>query len=319
MRQFGIDVSRYQGDFDFEKAVGEGVRFAVLKGGGADDGYYRDGRFEANYEKCAALGLPVGAYWFSDARNEEEAKREADYFYRQIVRGRRFALPVFIDVETRGMLALSPKALTDTVIAWCEAMESRGCWAGIYSSASVFRDRMEDDRLQAYTHWVAAWTGECPYDRGSLGLWQFGGETNELRTNRVAGVICDQDYMYRDFPSLIRAAGLNGFAAAGTDAAPETASPETPSLETVAREVIAGKWGNGKTRKRKLREAGYDPAAVQAEVNRLLGLPNFTAEDIAKQVIAGEWGNGLTRKLRLKAAGWDPDEIQRIVNRLLYG
>lgn len=315
MRQFGIDVSRYQGDFDFEEAVKEGVRFAVLKGGGADDGFYTDGRFESYYGTCTAMGLPVGVYWFSDARSEADAKREADYFYRQIVRGRRFALPVFIDVETRGMLALSAKALTDVVIAWCEAMEGYGCWAGIYSSASVFRDQMEDTRLQAYTHWVAAWTGECPYDRGSLGLWQFGGETNAIRSNRVAGVVCDQDYMYRDFPALIRAAGLNGFGGGET----QSAAPAAPPLETVAREVIAGKWGNGEARKRKLREAGYDPAAVQAEVNRLLGLPNYTAEDIAKQVLAGEWGNGLIRKLRLKAAGWDPDEIQTIVNRLLYG
>ena len=44
----------------------------------------------------------------------------------------------------------------------------------------------------------------------------------------------------------------------------------TKSLTTVAKEVIAGKWGNGSTRKKKLTEAGYDPAKVQEEVNKLL-------------------------------------------------
>lgn len=42
------------------------------------------------------------------------------------------------------------------------------------------------------------------------------------------------------------------------------------TVEELAREVIQGKWGNGYTRKNRLRNAGYDYAAVQAEVNRLL-------------------------------------------------
>ncbi len=40
-------------------------------------------------------------------------------------------------------------------------------------------------------------------------------------------------------------------------------------VTAVAKEVIAGKWGNGDDRKKKLQAAGYDYAAVQAEVNRL--------------------------------------------------
>lgn len=38
----------------------------------------------------------------------------------------------------------------------------------------------------------------------------------------------------------------------------------------IAKEVIAGKWGNGDTRKAKLKKAGYDYKAVQKEVNKLL-------------------------------------------------
>ena len=42
------------------------------------------------------------------------------------------------------------------------------------------------------------------------------------------------------------------------------------SLDAVAKEVIEGKWGNDPTRSRKLKAAGYDPAAVQRRVNALL-------------------------------------------------
>jgi N-acetylmuramoyl-L-alanine amidase CwlA len=42
------------------------------------------------------------------------------------------------------------------------------------------------------------------------------------------------------------------------------------SVDEIAREVIRGKWGNGASRKKKLTEAGYNYAEVQAKVNQLL-------------------------------------------------
>ena len=42
------------------------------------------------------------------------------------------------------------------------------------------------------------------------------------------------------------------------------------TVKTIAKEVIAGKWGNGAVRRLRLRLAGYDPDAVQKEVNRIL-------------------------------------------------
>lgn len=44
------------------------------------------------------------------------------------------------------------------------------------------------------------------------------------------------------------------------------------TIEQVAQEVLAGKWGNGDTRKQKLKAAGYDYNAVQAKVNELCGV-----------------------------------------------
>ena len=47
-----------------------------------------------------------------------------------------------------------------------------------------------------------------------------------------------------------------------------------PVLKTnaeIAKEVMAGKWGNGAARKKALEAAGYNYAAIQAEVNKLAG------------------------------------------------
>lgn len=47
-------------------------------------------------------------------------------------------------------------------------------------------------------------------------------------------------------------------------------STSKKSNEEIAKEVIKGKWGNGNARKSALTKAGYDYAAVQAIVNKLL-------------------------------------------------
>lgn len=101
---------------------------------------------------------------------------------------------------------------------------------------------------------------------------------------------------------------------------PDYASKATreKTIEEIAREVIAGKWGNGATRKKKLRAAGYNAAEVQAKVNEIVK-GKKSVDAIAREVIAGKWGNGLVRKAKLKAAGYNPAEVQKKVNALLKG
>ncbi len=88
------------------------------------------------------------------------------------------------------------------------------------------------------------------------------------------------------------------------------------SVTEIAKEVINGKWGNGSDRANKLKNAGYDYNAVQAEVNRILS-GKKTISELAKEVIAGKWGVGQKRKKRLMAAGYDYNAVQAEVNRLL--
>ena len=49
-----------------------------------------------------------------------------------------------------------------------------------------------------------------------------------------------------------------------------TTKKATKSIDTLAKEVIRGDWGNGAERKKRLTEAGYDYAKVQARVNAML-------------------------------------------------
>jgi len=42
-------------------------------------------------------------------------------------------------------------------------------------------------------------------------MWQFGGETNKIRSNKIAGVTCDQNYAYKDYPGIMIQKGINGY------------------------------------------------------------------------------------------------------------
>ena len=222
--------------------------------------------------------------------------------------------PVFYDVEGSMITKNDRNTLTQIVKAFCSAVEAAGYWVGIYSSESFFNSEMNDGELTRYSHWVARWgkSKPAPNSGAETQVWQFGGETNLIRSNKINGQTCDQDYCYVDYPAKIKVAGLNGYAKSGTSA------PAKKSNEVIADEVIAGRWGNGSDRKERLEAAGYDYSAIQGIVNDRLGTPSKkSVDEIAREVIHGDWGNGSDRKNRLAQAGYDYSEVQRRVNELL--
>ena len=289
MRTFGIDISKWQGNFNFNAAKKEGVSFTILKGGGGDNGLYKDSKFEQNYTNAKQHNLPVGVYWFSKATTLEEAIDEAEYFYKNILLDKQFELPVFIDVEHGQMLSLGKELLTSIVEKWCSYLENKGFWVGIYSSVHYFSKYMDDEVLKKYTHWVAQWAEECTYkNTATLGFWQFGGETNLLRSNIVADVICDQNYMYKDFPTLIKEKKLNGFNNLKNN---EKHTNFKKTNEQIAKEVISGLWGNGVERKTRLTNSGYNYTDIQMLVNKMMNsdsnTPTLKSGDLVKMLPEG--------------------------------
>ena len=226
----GIDISAWNGDFDLAKAQEEGFEFVIVKAGGSDCGRYIDRKFATNYEKAKALGMPVGVYWYTDARTVDAAVADAEYLYEHCLKGRQFELPIYFDVEGN-MLKLSQRLLTDICHAWCKRLEELGFFVGIYSGFYSFRDSMFDNELQRYAHWLAVWGTKHSYQGDCLGMWQYGGETNAIRSNKVAGQVCDQNYMLVDYPGMIKAAGKNGFEKpSAPDIPDEEQAAETPDV-----------------------------------------------------------------------------------------
>lgn len=259
---FGIDVSKWQGNYDFNRAKQEGVEFVILKIGGREGGTcYKDSKFDENYKKCKDAGLHVGCYYFATARTMEEAKVEANHLL-ELLRGKQFDMPIFYDVEG-SMLTIGKRLLTDIIKYVLSTVERNKYWVGLYGAYDNILYYCYDDELSAYSHWLAKYCKSKPKmpNKCQLQMWQFGGNTNVIRDTKVAGVVVDQNYSYVDYPTLIKANELNGYV--------KEVSPQKDNT-TIAKEVIAGKWGNGLDRKARLEKAGYNYKTIQQLVNKML-------------------------------------------------
>ena len=87
--------------------------------------------------------------------------------------------------------------------------------------------------------------------------------------DKIAQINRDYDRRVEQLRDQMSTASPNVSGSGSIASTPSQGSGGLKSLDEIAKEVYQGKWGNGEERKRRLREAGYDPAAVQKRVNEL--------------------------------------------------
>lgn len=215
---FGIDISTYQNKIDLEDAKRDGVEFAIIRGSftGTSGGYAKDDRFEQHYKNCKDLGIGVGVYHYSLATNYEEGKKEAEFLYKNCLKNKIFEYPIYIDMEVdKGNVNYNEAAK-----GFCEYIEGVGGYAGIYCNLATANNLLNYNELSKdYDFWLAYWGSEMPKRSkyGNYGMWQFGGETNLIRSNVIGGLICDQDYAYKDYPEIMINKNLNNFTEENND------------------------------------------------------------------------------------------------------
>lgn len=281
-----IDVSEHNGVINWV-VVKKNVDGAILRCGYGDNIKAQDDKmFARNLAECERLGIPHGVYLYSYATTETQAKSELEHILR-LIKGHKFELPIYLDVEENGTQKFAAKACKIV----CDGLKAAGYDTGVYASLSWWDNYLKN--ITAYNRWVAQWGSKCTYN-GKYQMWQY---TESGRIDGVLGNV-DINYFYEDFA--------------------KSAKTTKKTVDEIAAEVIAGKWGNGNKRKSRLEAAGYSYTAVQLAVNRLLAAKKSNTE-IAREVIAGKWGNGTDRENRLKAAGYDYAAVQAEVNKIMKG
>ena len=211
--RYGIDISRYQGDVNFEKVKADGVSFVILKAGGSEYNkstkQCKDPKFEDNYRDAKRAMLPVGAYYYAGngfIHGASAGIKDAGHF-RQLLAGKKFEYPVFIDVEQK-VFNLYKDKVTEATLAFCTEMEQAGYYVGIYASdISGFKSKLHDEKLKHFDHWVARYNSTGPSYVKKYGIWQFSskGKVEGIKVN------VDLDYAYKNYEAAIKKAHLNGF------------------------------------------------------------------------------------------------------------
>lgn len=208
MSMKGIDVSRYQRNIDYAKLKAAGVEFVIIQAGYGDVISYpnqKDNMFESHYKAATAAGLHVGAYWYSYATTPDGAKREAQGFI-QTIKGKRFDMPVYMDLEEKSQFSTGKTNCSNMVTAFCNELEKANYWSGLYISRSPCQQYITTEVANRYSLWLAEYSSKCNYS-GVYDMWQF---TSSARYNGYNGNL-DADVCYKDYPTLIKNAGKNGY------------------------------------------------------------------------------------------------------------
>lgn len=201
----GIDVSVHNGKIDWQKVRADGIGFVIIRAGYGRLASQKDDRFEENYAGAKAAGIPIGAYWYSYAMTPEEAELEAEVFL-SVIKGKQFEFPVYFDLEEKKQFDLGKDKVSAIIRAFLERVEAAGYFVGLYGSASSLTTHTSDDIKSRYTIWLAHWVDETNYS-GAYGVWQH---SEKGSVDGISGNV-DLDIGYKDFPTIIKAKGLNGW------------------------------------------------------------------------------------------------------------
>lgn len=210
----GIDVSRWQGNINWQQVKNSGIRFAILKA--SDRNNRPEEKFNINYNGCMTVNMPVGVYHYVYAKDTIRAAEEANALI-SILKGKNISCGVWLDMEDSSLLNLSKNTLSQIIYTEADILKKAGYKTGIYCNKDWYDNILDSKNLKKdFYFWIARY----PYnDTGSFNensslnpknyavMWQYSSR------GRVPGI-----YAYTD----LDAAFYNLEVIMKPDSAPDT-------------------------------------------------------------------------------------------------
>ena len=191
----GIDVSKFQGDIDWNAVANSGVKFAWIKA--TEGGDRADARFQANWSGAKSAGVPHGAYHFvywCRPPMEEMA------FFEQNAPVEDDALPPVLDAEATPTSPtcrrhLTRQGATADMKVMLEEMERHyGKRPIIYTTVDFYEAILSDGAFSDYPIWVRS-TKYHPQMKYGLRDWSFWQYQSDGQTPGINGAV-DSDVFY---------------------------------------------------------------------------------------------------------------------------
>lgn len=215
----GIDVSHHNGKINWNAVANSNVDFAIIRAGSTDvDGeiLYKDSKFEINYSGATNAGIKVGAYYYCGAYTKDGFEKNA-YDFLNLLNGKSFDLPVYIDIERASkQKALGKSTLTTYVLSALDIINEAGYHAGIYANRDWFKNYLDEVRIRdsGYEIWWAQYPSgtyavdPSKYDKSSVcSIWQYSslGSINGINANVDVNVA----YKEYDYNTTLTAPKVN--------------------------------------------------------------------------------------------------------------
>ena len=150
---YGIDISRHQGDIDWE-ALKNGnhpdapISFIYIKASEGSD--FKDKKFYENFENARKHGFIRGAYHYFSTTSSGVA--QANLFI-SMVKLRPGDLPPVLDIEEKPK---NKKRYIEEVKVWLQKVEKHyGVKPIIYASSKYKKKYLDDPFFKEYPSWVA--------------------------------------------------------------------------------------------------------------------------------------------------------------------
>lgn len=190
-----IDVSKHQGNINWDKVAGDGVVAAIIRCGYGDDiASQDDSQWSRNVAEAKRVGIKIGAYLYSYATSVAHAQSEANHAIR-LLKGIQLDYPVYYDLEDENTTGkCSQSVIGDIAEVFCNALSQAGYKVGIYANKYWFTSILTDPRFKKWDKWVAQYNSECTYS-GEYQAWQYssGGKVNGIVGN------VDMSWFYKDY------------------------------------------------------------------------------------------------------------------------
>ncbi len=193
----GIDVSGWQGDINWNKVKASGIEFAFVRVGyrGYESGKLTEDAFgQANLDGAAAVGLKVGAYFFSQALTIQEVDQEINYML-YLIGDRKLDLPLVLDWEIPAANArtanMDRRTLTDLQLHFIKEMKKRGLEAMVYFNWHQSENLYYLDELEDAPFWLAMYQDRMTFP-WKVEYWQY---TDKGRVPGIDGPVDINVYM----------------------------------------------------------------------------------------------------------------------------
>lgn len=170
-RKFGIDVSAWQGDIDFNAVKNAGCDFVIIRMGYFYDEIKLDDWYAENIRKAKEAGLEVGVYFYTTLNSADSVKELVSYIDEQLD-GMELDFPVAFDWEefsTFQQYGISIHDLNELFNLFCAEMEKHGYPAMLYSSKNFLNNFWINEYQEPV--WLAHYVDETDYT-GDYFMWQ---------------------------------------------------------------------------------------------------------------------------------------------------